>query len=316
MPESIILDCDPGHDDAIALMLAAGHPDIDLVGITTVAGNQTIDKVTRNALSICTLARLDVPVAQGAARPLVRDQIVAPDIHGASGLEGPVLPQPDRDVDPRHAVRFLIDEIMARPPKTLTLVPTGPLTNIALTVREEPRIVERVKQVSLMGGAFGRGNRSPVAEFNVLADPEAAAIVFEAGWPIMQAGLDVTHCVRATPDVLDRFRGLDSDLGRFVVAALTSYGEAYRRAQGFADPPVHDPVAVAAVADPSLMTFQGAFVAVELNGTWTYGQTVTDFRGQLGHAPNTRVITACRTDAFWAQVLDAVARLGAGIRTS
>jgi purine nucleosidase len=311
MSESIILDCDPGHDDAIALILAAGHPNIDLVGVTTVAGNQTIDKVTRNTLSVCTLASIDVPVARGAAGPLVRPQIVAPDIHGASGLEGPVLPPPDRDLDPRHAVRFIIDEVMARPAGTLTLVPTGPLTNIALAIREEPRIVGRVKQVSLMGGAVARGNRTPVAEFNILADPEAAAIVFGAGWPITQAGLDVTHTVRATPDVLATFRAIDTPLSQFVVDSLTFYGAAYQRAQGFDAPPVHDPVAVAAIADPSLITCRDAFVAVELTGTWTAGMTVTDFTGQLGHPTNTRVITACQTDAFWAQVVDAVIALNA-----
>jgi len=310
MPESIILDCDPGHDDAMAIILAAGHPNIDIIGITTCAGNQTIEKVTHNALAVATLVGLTVPIAQGASRGLVRPQIVAPDIHGESGLEGPVLPEPTMSLDPRHAVQFIIDEVMSRPPKTVTLVAVGPLTNIALALRQEPRLAGRVKQIAIMGGGT-RGNRTPAAEFNIAADPEAAAMVFETDWPIIQAGLDVTHTVVADQAVLDRFAAIDSDLGRFISAALEFYGDAYRTMQGFPFPPVHDPVAVAAVADPSLVVLKDAFVAVELAGTWTAGMTVTDFHGLFGHAPNTHVIASCNVAAFWDEVFAAVAVIDA-----
>ena len=184
MPEKIILDCDPGHDDAVALMLAHGSPEIELLAVTTVMGNQTIEKVTRNALAVARVIGLDsVPFARGSERPLVREVETAPDIHGESGLDGPVLPEPAIELDDRHAVDLIIDTVMAHEPGTVTLVPTGALTNIALAVRREPRIVERVKQVVLMGGGVHVGNWSATSEFNIVIDPEAAHIVFTAGWP-------------------------------------------------------------------------------------------------------------------------------------
>ena len=178
--EKIILDCDPGHDDAIAILLAAGNPEIDLMAITTVAGNQTLEKVTRNAMAVCAAGGITVPIAAGAAGPLVRPQYVAEDIHGDSGLDGPVLPAATLELDPRHAVDVIIDIVMAEEPGTVHLVPTGPLTNIALAMRKEPRIVERVKSVVLMGGAYTRGNVTSAAEFNIYVDPEAAEVVFAA----------------------------------------------------------------------------------------------------------------------------------------
>src|SRR5688572_590694 len=185
MPTPILLDCDPGHDDAIALLLAHGNPDIELLGVTTVMGNQTLEKVTRNALSVARVAGITgIPFAAGCARPLVRELETAPSIHGESGLDGPVLPEPTLELDPRHAVDLIIDTIMEREPGTVTLVPTGALTNIALAARKEPRIVERVKEVVLMGGGYSTGNWSAVAEFNIVIDPEAAHIVFNAGWPL------------------------------------------------------------------------------------------------------------------------------------
>ena len=177
--EKIILDCDPGHDDAIALLLAWGNPQIDLLAVTTVVGNQTLDKVTRNALAVARIANITgVPFAAGCPRPLVRNIEVAPDIHGDSGLDGPVLPEPHLQLDSRHAVDLIIDTVMAHPPGSVTLVPTGGLTNIAMAVRKEPRIAERVKEVVLMGGGYHVGNWSAVAEFNIKIDPEAAHIVF------------------------------------------------------------------------------------------------------------------------------------------
>ncbi len=177
--EKIILDCDPGHDDAIALLLAWGNPQIDLLAVTTVVGNQTLDKVTRNALAVARIANITgVPFAAGCPRPLVRNIEVAPDIHGDSGLDGPVLPEPHLQLDSRHAVDLIIETVMAHPPGSVTLVPTGGLTNIAMAVRKEPRIAERVKEVVLMGGGYHVGNWSAVAEFNIKIDPEAAHIVF------------------------------------------------------------------------------------------------------------------------------------------
>src|SRR4051812_36053068 len=185
MPRKIILDCDPGHDDAVALVLAHGNPDIELVGVTTVMGNATIDRTTYNALSVArVLGITGVPFARGAARPLVRQIETAESIHGESGLDGPVLPEPTIELDPRPAAIFLVDTIMASEPGEITLVATGALTNLALAARLEPRIVDRVHEVVLMGGGAHVGNWSAVAEFNIVIDPEAAAIVFAEHWPV------------------------------------------------------------------------------------------------------------------------------------
>ena len=254
MPTKIILDCDPGPDDAVALLLAWGNPDIELVGVTTVAGNQTIDKVTRNALAIAQVAGITgVPFARGAHRPLVREVEVAEGIHGESGLDGPVLPEPTIELDPRHAVDFIIDTVMAAEPGEITLVPTGALTNIALAVRKEPRIAERVKQVVLMGGGVNVGNWSATSEFNIVIDPEAAHIVFNEKWPLTMVGLDLTHEALATPEVAASIAAVGTGPARFVGDLLTFFGHAYKDEQGFDYPPVHDPCAVAFVIDPTVM---------------------------------------------------------------
>lgn len=305
----IILDCDPGHDDAIAILLAAGNPDIDLLGITTVAGNHVLDKVTHNALAVCTVAGIDVPVAAGAAGPLVGEQVVAADIHGDSGLDGPVLPTPTVDLDPRHAVEFIIDTVMDHPAGTIDLVPVGPLTNIALAMRREPAVVERVRSVVLMGGAFTRGNTTPAAEFNIHADPEAAAAVLAGAWPVTMVPLDLTHQARATDEVEAAIAGIGGDLSDFVIDMFGFFRAAYQRRLGFADPPVHDPVAVAGLVDPDVFTTRRAFVTVELRGEWTRGMTVTDFGDVLGRPHNTSVGIDLDRTRFWDLVIDAMRRL-------
>lgn len=311
MVERIIIDCDPGHDDALAILLAAGDPRIDLVAITTCAGNQTLDKVTANALSICTAAGIDVPVAAGAALPLVRPQIVAPEIHGITGLDGPTMPVSTRTLDPRHAVDVIIDEVMGSAPGTISLVPVGPLTNIAIAMRIEPRIVERVKRVVLMGGAFTRGNATPAAEFNILVDPEAANAVFSAPWDVTMVGLDLTHQAIATPEVVERIAAIGSPLSQIVVDILTFFGETYREQFGFAAPPVHDLCCVATLCDPAVIQTRDAFVVVELAGTWTAGMTVTDFGTALGQAHNTKVAMTLDAPRLWDMTVAAIAALSA-----
>jgi purine nucleosidase len=306
----IILDCDPGHDDAMAILLARGCPDVDLLAITTVAGNQTLDKTTLNARRVCTAARIDdVPIYAGCDRPLLRPQIIAPGIHGESGLDGPGFGAPTVPVADEHAVDFLVRTLMASDGE-ITLVPVGPLTNIALALRREPRIAGRVRGVVLMGGAYTRGNRTPAAEFNILADPEAAAIVFAAGWPLTMVGLELTHQARATQAVMDEIAAIGTPLSATVVELMTFFGETYRAAFGYDAPPVHDPCAVARVARPELLTVQDAFVAVETRGEWTAGMTVTDFRLQLGHPANAQVATELDAPGFWALMLDALRALG------
>ncbi|ENU1226012.1 nucleoside hydrolase [Providencia rettgeri] len=311
MSKKIILDCDPGHDDAIALLLAYGNPDIELLAVTTVAGNQTLKKVTHNALAIAEMAKITgVPFAAGSVRPLVREIEVAPDIHGESGLDGPVLPTPTLTLDERHAVSLIIETIMSHPPKTVTLVPTGALTNIALAARLEPRIVERVKEVVLMGGGYHVGNWSAVAEFNIKIDPEAAHIVFNEKWPLTMVGLDLTHQALATPDVVKEIAEIGSDCSQFVVELLDFFGKMYKQAQGFDAPPVHDPCAVAYVIDPTVMTTQKVPVNIELTGTHTLGMTVADFRHPAPENCHTQVAVKLDHHKFWQLIINALKNIG------
>ena len=311
MPKKIILDCDPGHDDAVAMLLAWGNPEIDLIGVTTVFGNQTIDKVTRNALSVATIAGITgVPFVRGSHRPLVRDVETAESIHGESGMDGPTQPEPTVTLDPRHAVDFIIDTVMASEPGSITLVPTGALTNIAMAVRKEPRIAERVAGVVLMGGGYNEGNWSATSEFNIVIDPEAAHIVFNEKWPLTMVGLDVTHKALATPEVVAEIEAIGTGPARFVGELMEFFAHAYKDAQGFDFPPVHDPVAVAYVIDPSVLTVRKAPLDVELTGTITLGMTVADFRAPAPDDCTTQVAVGIDPDRFWALVVDALIRIG------
>ncbi|MBP3037866.1 nucleoside hydrolase [Arthrobacter sp. zg-ZUI100] len=311
MPTKIILDCDPGHDDAVALLLAHGSPEIDLLAVTTVVGNQTLEKVTRNALAIARVANItNVPFAAGSPRPLVRTIENAPDIHGESGMDGPELPEPSIELDRRHAVDLIIDTVMAHDPGTVTLVPTGGLTNIALAVRKEPRLAERVKEVVLMGGGYHVGNWSAVAEFNIKIDPEAAHIVFNEKWPLTMVGLDLTHQALATDEVAARIAAVGTKPAKFVGELLEFFGKTYKDAQGFDFPPVHDPCAVAYVIDPSVMTTRRVPLDVELTGTLTLGMTVADFRAPAPADCNTSVAVDLDHQKFWDLVVDALERIG------
>jgi inosine/uridine nucleosidase len=310
---SIILDCDPGHDDAIAMLLAHGSPAIELLAITTVAGNQSLEKVTHNARAVAELAGIrNVPIAAGCPRPLVRNPRTGSAIHGASGLDGPELPVPSVPLDSRHAVQLIVDTVMATPAGSVTLVPVGPLTNIALALRLEPRIADRVREVVLMGGAYQRGNRTPVTEFNIGCDPEAAHIVFNAPWSVTMVGLEVTHRALATPEVCERIAAVGSRPARLVLDLLAFYGATYREHQGFTDPPVHDPCAVGYVIDPTVLRVRPALVDVELSGGLTTGMTVADFRRAAPDGCSTRVAVDLDRTRFWDLVVDALQRIGDG----
>lgn len=311
MSRKIILDCDPGHDDAIAMLLAHGNPEIDLVAVTTVAGNQTLEKVTRNAQSVATVIGMrGVPIAKGCDRPLVRTQEVAHTIHGESGMEGPRLREPTTDIAPIHAVQLIIDTVMSHEPGEITLVPTGALTNIALAARLEPRIIPRVREVVLMGGGYHVGNWSAVAEFNIKIDPEAAHIVFGAGWPLTMVGLDLTHQALATPEVADKVRAVGTQPAQFVLELFEFFGKAYKENQDFDSPPVHDPCAVAYVIDPRVVSTRKVPIAIELTGTETLGMTVADFRGKPRADCPTQVAVDLDFDGFWHLVIDALERIG------
>lgn len=312
MPRRIILDCDPGHDDAIAILLAQGSPDIELVGITTVAGNQTLDKTTLNARRVCTVAGITgVPICAGCASPLVRPLVTAAHVHGESGLDGPVWPEPTVALSTEHAVDFIV-RVLMESDGDITLVPIGPLTNIALALRKEPKIVDKTREVVLMGGSTDRGNYTPAAEFNIFVDAEAAAAVFSAPWPVTMVGLNLTRQAGASPEVVEKIKGLGTLLSQTVIELLQFYGGNYKAVEGRPYPPVHDPCAVARVARPELVQVQDAHVVVETRGEWTYGMTVTDLTGRLGHPANAKVATDLDVGGFWDEVVKAIAVLGQG----
>jgi len=319
MATRIILDCDPGIDDALAIAFAHGHPGIDLVGVTTVAGNVGLAKTTANALAVCEfIGAAGTPVTAGCAGPLLRPALDARQVHGASGLGGATLPPPAASPAAGHAVDYIIDTVGAAPGE-FTLVATGPLTNIALAVRREPRLADWVRQFVIMGGSASRGNVTPAAEYNVWADPEAAAAVFRAGWTVTMLGLDVTLRTGATATVLKRM----SELGRLGTELLRPALEQYRsvsepgsrRGLGGssplgAGPPVHDVCAVAWVAQPELFGLVPARVQVELAGQLTAGMTVTDFDvPREVDSGNAQVAMRIDVDNFWEVTLGAYARV-------
>jgi inosine/uridine nucleosidase len=310
VPVPVIVDCDPGHDDALAIILAAGDPRIDLLAITTVAGNQTLEKTTLNARRVCTAAGITgVPVAAGCDRPLVAELRTAPEVHGASGLDGPTFGEPTVPLADGHAVA-LMRRILLGHPERVTLVPLGPLTNVATLLRDHPEVRPRIRELVLMGGSTERGNITPYGEFNIVVDPEAADIVLHSGLPVTLCGLNVTHQARVTPAVVARLRGLDTDLARTCVDLMTFFAETYQQVFGFAQPPLHDPVAVARVIDPALVECVAAPVTVELAGTHTRGATVVDLHGRTGAAPNAQVAMRLRQHAFWDLVVQSVRTLG------
>lgn len=310
MPVPIIIDCDPGHDDALAIMLAAADPAVDLLAITTVAGNQTLEKTTLNARRVCTIAGItDVPIAAGCARPLLQPLAVAEDVHGASGLDGPRFPEPTVDVVPEHAVD-LIHRILLEHPEPVTLVPTAPLTNIALLLMRHPDSAARIREIVLMGGSTERGNRTPAAEFNIMTDPEAADIVFRSRVPLTMCGLNVTHQALATPEIRARFDGLGTELGRVCSELLAFFASTYSRLWGMPHPPLHDPVAVARVIDPAIVDVKDANVTVELHGRYTRGATVVDLHRYLDRPVNARVAVNLDAERFWDRMVTAVDVLG------
>ncbi|MGH9431584.1 MAG: nucleoside hydrolase [Terriglobia bacterium] len=302
----IILDCDPGHDDAIAIVLAYASPQIELLAITTVAGNQTLAKTTLNAQRVMTLAGIrGIPLAAGADRPLTRDPIVAGEIHGESGLDGYDFPAPRVGVEPRHAADLMIETLLRQ--DRVTLVPTGPLTNVALALRKNPAILPRIAEIVLMGGSYSLGNVTPAAEFNIYADPEAADIVFRSGVPITMVGLDLTRQARVTEDVLRRIRGVKNAVADMAIGLMTFFSSTYKNRFGFDAPPLHDPCAVARVINPAIVRSRPTNVMVETRGAWTYGATVCDLYGVTGRAVNAQVATELDVEGFWTLILDALA---------
>ena len=309
MATPILIDCDPGHDDAIALMLAVASPEVELVGVTTVVGNQTVEKTTVNALRVLELCgRPDVPVAKGAPHPLVRPRSVAAHVHGETGLDGPDLPPPSREHVAEHAVSFLARQIREHDGK-LTVIPVGPLTNIALLLALEPDA--RPERIVLMGGSVGEGNRTPAAEFNIWADPEAARRVFESGIDITMIGLDVTHQALVTDADAEAMRGLGK-VGKVAAELFDFYGRWHKATYPDLDgSPLHDPVAVAHVIDPTLVETKPAYIEIDCSWEQGRGRTNVDWRGRLESSPpNATVGLGIDNDAFVKLITARLATLG------
>ena len=302
----VVLDCDPGHDDAMAILMAAASPAITLEAITTVAGNQTLEKTTLNARRVCSVAGIDrVPIAAGSARPLRREPIVAGRIHGASGLDGVEWGEPSVGVDSRHAVDLILELAEAAGPP-LTIVAVGPLTNIAAALIRAPSIAGRIERIAIMGGAIGLGNWTPSAEFNIRADPDAAAIVIGSAAPVTLVPLEVTHRALATEDVMARIAAIGTPVAEMSVALMRFFAETYSEVFGFDAPAVHDPCAVASVIDPLTVPTKHMNVAVETVSELTLGRTVCDVYATTGRTPNVDVGIDLDVDRFWRMLIESI----------
>lgn len=305
----VILDCDPGHDDALALFMAMGDPQIDLMEVTTAGGNQSLEKVTKNALSLIELVGKKVPVYSGCPTPLVKAPKWAGYIHGETGLDGVKLDPPKTRVAGTHAAEQIVKTIMENPDQYVTLITTAPLTNIAMAALLEPKICSRVKEVIMMLGAVHTGNVTPVAEFNAYTDPDAAKVVFERGWPITMIGLDVTHQAICTKEVQQRLVKANPDLGEVLDGLINFFRDSYKDEECFPDPPTHDPCAVAYALDPSVVKTVKCPVSVETKGEVTCGMTVADLRAMAPKDCRTQVGLALDVEKFWNIVEKAIANL-------
>ncbi len=308
MTTPVIIDCDPGHDDAIALLLALASPEVELLGVTTVSGNQTLEKTTANALRVLELAgRDDVPVSAGADRPLVREPFVASYVHGESGLDGPDLPPARGSTTGRRAIDWTAERLRASQ-CPVTLIPTGPLTNVALLLAVYPELADRVERVVLMGGAIGEGNVTPAAEFNVWADPEAARRVFESGLDLTMIGLDVTHKALMTRADAERLREAGR-VGRAVAELWDFFSTFHRTTYGSEDSPIHDAVAVAHVLRPGLVETLRRRVDVDCASELCRGRTLVDLWRRTGREPNAYVGVDIDAGAFMELLIERIGAL-------
>lgn len=310
-PRKIIIDTDPGQDDAVAILLALASPELEVLGLTAVAGNVPLDLTQKNARIVCELAsRTDVPVFAGADAPMSRKLVTAEHVHGKTGLDGPVLPEPTMPLQDRHAVDFLIETLRREPGGTVTLVPIGPLTNVALALERAPDITDRIAEIVLMGGAyFEVGNITPAAEFNIFVDPEAAQIVFRSGIKLTVMPLDVTHKALTTPAHTKAFHTMGSETGR-MVAAWTDFFERFDKEKYGSDgAPLHDPCTIAYLLKPDLFTGRHINVEIETASELTRGMTVADWWRVTDRAPNAMFMGGIDADGFYALLTERLAWL-------
>lgn len=308
----LIVDCDPGQDDAIMLLLALASPeDFEIAGVTTVAGNVPLALTQRNARLICELAeRHDVRVYAGCSRPTVRKLITAEAVHGNSGIDGMEIREPRLELQRQHAVDFIVETLMASAEDSVTLVPTGPLTNIAMAMVREPAILPKIREIVLMGGAMREGgNTTPSAEFNMLVDPHAAHVVFGCERPIVAMGLDVTHQVLATPARIERIRALNHDVARATCGMLTAFNRHDTHKYGFEGAPLHDPCTIAYLLEPGIFKAKACNVAVEIHSELTIGHTAVDFWHVSGRPPNAQWVYAVDSERFYGLLVERLARL-------
>ncbi|NNG03790.1 MAG: nucleoside hydrolase [Inquilinus sp.] len=307
----IIIDTDPGQDDAIALLLALASPELDVLGITTVAGNVPLALTEVNARKVCELAgRSDAKVFAGCARPMLRPLVTAESVHGKTGLDGPDLPAPTMPLQPEHAVDWLVDTLMAAADGSITLCPLGPLTNIAMAIVREPRIVPKIREIVLMGGGFFEGgNTTPTAEFNIYVDPHAAHVVFTCGARLTMHPLDVTHKALMSKAWIDSLGKLGTKVGAAAAAMLTFYERFDMEKYGEDGGPLHDPCVIAWLLRPELFGGKECAVRIETGSELTMGQTVVDWWGVTGLEKNCTVINRIDSDGFYALILERLARL-------
>lgn len=307
-----ILDCDPGHDDALAIIVGLARPELELLAVTTVAGNAGLTETTRNALRVLTLiGRTDIPVAAGASRPLLRSLHVASNVHGASGLEGADLPEPAFDPRPEGAIALVRSTILAAG-EPVTIAAVGPLTNVALLLRTHPELGERIASIRIMGGAITEGNTTASAEFNIWQDPEAARIVLDCGRPITLMTLDVTHQALFGAADVARLDALGTRVGSVFADLLRYFARFHAERYGWDGSPIHDAVAVAHLAVPDLVRTVPYRVDVETASELTRGRTVVDIHGLTGLPPNADVGVAIDRPRFIDLLVDAVSAIGAG----
>ncbi|MCK8492664.1 pyrimidine-specific ribonucleoside hydrolase RihA [Spirosoma sp. RP8] len=303
----VIIDCDPGHDDAVMLMLAVGSGLFDIKAITTSAGNQTQEKTLKNALRLKTLLAIDTPIYKGSDKPLFRNLIIADQVHGEMGMDGPILPEPVITPESLSAIEA-IAKILTESSEKITIVPTGPLTNIATFLLAYPHLKPRIERISMMGGGAFRGNMTPTAEFNIYVDPEAAAIVFQSGVPITMCGLDVTHKALVFQEDIERFRSIGNRTGQVIAELMDFFSIFYRKERPELDggAALHDPCAIAWLIDPSMFQSKACYVDVEVTGKLTAGTTVVDFFDVLKKTPNAEVVYDIDREKYIQLIYDSV----------
>lgn len=307
----IIIDTDPGQDDAVAIMLALASPEIEVLGLTTVAGNVPVHLTSMNALKVCELAgRREIPVFAGAARPLVRSPVTAEEVHGRTGLDGSILPVPKMPLQTTYAVDFIVDTLMARPAGTVTVCTLGPLTNLGLALLHEPRIATRIRQIVTMGGGyFEQGNITPSAEFNIYVDPHAARLVLESGAPITLIPLDCTHQLLTTKARVSQFKKMQNLAGP-AIADMLEFFERYDEAKyGPEGAPLHDPSVIAWLLEPTLFEGKLVNVSIECESQLTMGATVIDWWRVTGRPHNAMVIGSANAEGFFKLLSTRIARL-------